>query len=88
MIAMKLTWLVLEALLLWCFAWFGSGVALALALELDFAQTQDLIGRAGYTLSRSSKFDLIIEYFILRKNYNVFEINEVLYDFDLPLLGC
>lgn len=65
-----------------------TAVALALALELDFAQTQDLIGRAGYTLSRSSKFDLIIEYFILRKNYNVFEINEVLYDFDLPLLGC
>ena len=65
-----------------------TAVALALALELSYEQTQDLIGRAGYTLTRSSKFDLVIEYFLRKKYYNIFEINEVLYDFDLPLLGC
>ena len=64
-----------------------TAVALALALELDLAATQDLIGRAGYTLSNSSKFDLIIRYYIEQRNYNVVEINMTLYDFDQPLLG-
>ena len=65
-----------------------TAIALALALELDLEQTQDLIGRAGYTLSNSSKFDLIIRYFIERKKYNIVEINTVLYEFDQRLLGC
>ena len=62
-------------------------VAFALALELDLAQTQDLIKRAGYTLTNSSVFDLIIQYHIENKIYNVVEINIVLYEFDQPLLG-
>ena len=64
-----------------------TAVALALALELDLKGTQDLIGRAGYALTNSSKFDLIIRYFIEQGNYNVVEINLALYEFDQVLLG-
>ena len=64
-----------------------TAIALALALELDLEQTKDLIGRAGYALSNSSKFDLIIRYCIENKKYNVVEINTVLYEFDQTLLG-
>ena len=64
-----------------------TAIALALALELDLEQTKELIGRAGYALTNSSKFDLIIQFFILQKNYNVVEINIALYEFDQPLLG-
>ena len=63
-----------------------TAVALALALELDLESTKDLIGRAGFALSNSNKFDLIIRYFIEQGNYNVVEINLVLYEFDQPLL--
>ena len=62
--------------------------ATAIALELNLQQTQDLIGRAGYTLTNSSKFDLIIRYFIESGNYNIVEINMALYEFDQALLGA
>ena len=62
-------------------------VALALALELDLTQTRDLIGRAGYTLTNSSYFDLVIQFHIENKKYNVVEINCILYEYDQPLLG-
>ena len=64
-----------------------TAIALALALELDLDATKDLIGRAGYALTNSSKFDLIICYFIGQGNYNMVEINFALYEFDQPLLG-
>ena len=64
-----------------------TAIALALALELDLEATKDLIGRAGYALTNSSKFDRIIRYFIEQGNYNVVEINLALYEFDQPLIG-
>ena len=64
-----------------------TAIALALALELDLDDTKDLIGRAGYALTNSSKFDLIIRYFIENQKYNVVEINCVLFEHDQSLLG-
>lgn len=65
-----------------------TALAFAFALELDIEETKDFIGRAGFALSHSSKFDVIVEYFLVNRNYNLFELNEVLFAFDQPLLGA
>ena len=66
----------------------ATAVAFAIALELDLDQTKDFIGRAGYALSRSNKFDIIIEYFITHGRYDIYEINMMLFEFDQSLLGA
>lgn len=63
-------------------------LALAIALQLDLEQTSRLLGHAGFALTRSQRFDVIIQYFIEQRSYNIFEINEVLFQFDQALLGC
>ena len=65
-----------------------TALAFAFALELDVEETKDFISRAGFALSHSSKFDVIVEYFLVNRNYNVFELNEVLFAFDQPLVGA
>jgi O-acetyl-ADP-ribose deacetylase (regulator of RNase III)/transcriptional regulator with XRE-family HTH domain len=62
-------------------------LALAIALELTLDETDDLLERAGFALSRSQKFDVIVEYFIVSGRFDIFEINEVLFKYDQPLLG-
>lgn len=65
-----------------------TAVAFALALELPMSEAKKMIESAGYSLTHSNKFDVIIEYFIKNEKYDIFEINEVLFEFDQKLLGC
>lgn len=63
-------------------------VAMIIALELNMKEARELLGRAGFAFSQSSKFDIIIQYFIEQQKYDIFEINETLFTFEQQLLGA
>lgn len=65
----------------------STALAFAIALHLDLEDTKMLLNRAGLAMTRADKRDIVVEYFILNNCYDIFEINNALFTFDLPLLG-
>jgi O-acetyl-ADP-ribose deacetylase len=62
-------------------------IALAISLKLNLDETKDLLQSAGYALSNAQKFDVIIEFFITKRKYDIYEINQTLFAYELPCLG-
>jgi O-acetyl-ADP-ribose deacetylase (regulator of RNase III)/transcriptional regulator with XRE-family HTH domain len=62
-------------------------LAFAIALQLNLDEAKDLLMKSGYALSKSSRFDVIISYFFESENYDIYEINAVLFKYDENLLG-
>ena len=63
-----------------------TALALAIALKLDYCETQDFIGRAGFTMTHANKRDIIVEFFIRKGRYDIDEINQTLYENNIPVL--
>ena len=64
-----------------------TAVAFGLALEMPLEEFKEFLSTAGYSLTHSDKFDIIVEYFVKHKNYDVFEINDVLFEFGQKTIG-
>ena len=65
----------------------NTSLAFAIALELNLEETKVFLERAGYALSKSILTDVIVEYYIINKQYNLFKINETICDYKLQPLG-
>ncbi|MBN2795505.1 MAG: macro domain-containing protein [Clostridia bacterium] len=65
-----------------------TAISFAIALELSLEDTLDFLARAGYTLSQSQKFDVVIQYFIENEHYNIYDINMLLFDLNEKTLGA
>lgn len=63
-------------------------IKIILTLKADNHECKYLLKKAGYTLTSSSKYALIIRYAIENKIYDLFEINEMLsaYGYDESLI--
>ena len=64
-----------------------TAISLCIALKLSYEETNDLLIKSGYILNNSEKFDVIISYFLKKKKYDIYEINEALLYYDQPQLG-
>ncbi|WP_303854806.1 hypothetical protein [Allisonella histaminiformans] len=62
-------------------------LALAIGLELSVEETESLLEHAGFALSRSILSDVLVKYFISHKKYDIYEINDALFQYGQPLLG-
>ncbi len=65
-----------------------TAVALGIALQLPLDEMRSLLDKAGYSLSHSSEFDIIIEYCVTHGQYDIYRINEILFSYDQALLGA
>ena len=63
-----------------------TAIAFCMALELSYDEAVEMLRKAGYALSRSSKFDVIVEYFLFNRRYSLHELNCALYEYDQPIL--
>ena len=64
----------------------ATALALGIALELPLSELQELLGKAGYTLSHARRADVIVEYFVKKGIYDIYKINQVLFDFEEPTI--
>ena len=65
-----------------------TALSFAIALKLTLEETQDLLARAGLTLSPSSRFDLVMAYCISHGIHDFVTINNALFDNDQECIGA